>query len=114
MPTAPFRRIRIHDDYFNLRARWPDGMMLSQIKSVLDDTHEFVYSLNKRCYQETGQRIEDILMAATFGWKLSEFIVRRLSEHSTTLTRNLYHNGHPDLIQSTVILAMPFNMGIQE
>ncbi len=39
-------------------------------------------------------------MPATFSGLLSEIIVRQLSKHSTMLTRNLYHNGHPDLIPS--------------
>ena len=98
MPPTHFRRISIRDDYFNPQAVLPYGLLIGEIKATLENTHEFTHSLNTMLYQQTGQRIEDILMAAAFSGMLSEFIVRQLSKHSTTLTRNLYHNGHPDLI----------------
>jgi hypothetical protein len=98
MPKAHLRRIPIRENYFNPKAILPYGLRLSEVKSSLEDAHVFIYSLNKMLYRQTAQRIEDILMPATFSGMLSEFIVRQLSKHSTTLTRNLYHNGHPDLI----------------
>ena len=98
MPTTHLHNILIRDDYFNREAVLPHRLLLDEVKATLEDTHRFIYSLNSMLYQQTEQRIEDILMAATFSGMLSEFIVRQLSKHSTTLTRNLYHNGHPDLI----------------
>lgn len=98
MSSQPIRLIPIEDDYFNPHAKLPYGLKTSEIKSALEDTHKFVFNLNEMLYREMELRIEDVLMAATFSGMLSEFIVRRLSAHSLTLTRNLYHNGHPDLI----------------
>ena len=98
MLNAHLRRVPIQDDYLNPQAILPYGLTTDQIKATLEDTHAFIHNLNKILYEQISQRIEDVLMAATFSGMLSEFIVRQLSKHSTTLTRNLYHNGHPDLI----------------
>jgi hypothetical protein len=98
MSQTHVQRIPVRIEYFNPQALPPYGLLRDQIKATIEDAHEFVYNLNSMLYQQIGQRIEDILMAATFSGMLSELIVRQLSKHSTTLTRNLYHNGHPDLI----------------
>jgi hypothetical protein len=98
MQAAHMRRIPIRRDYFNTEVNLPYGLLLADIKATLEDTHAFVHSLNKVFYRQMGLRVEDILMAATFSGMLSEFIVRQLSKHSSTVTRNLYHNGHPDLL----------------
>jgi|GEM_PF-6933987 len=90
--------VPIKDEWFNPQAELPYQLTTKEIKSTLEDIHKFVFRLNEMLYREMGQRIEDILMAATFSGMLSEFIVRQLSAHSLMLTRNLYHNGHPDLI----------------
>jgi hypothetical protein len=98
MSQTHVQRIPVRIEYFNPQALLPYGLLRDQIKATIEDAHEFVYNLNSMLYQQIGQRIEDILMAATFSGMLSELIVRQLSKHSTTLTRNLYHNDHPDLI----------------
>jgi hypothetical protein len=88
----------VHGIHLNSQAVLPYGLLLGDVRTTLEEAHTFIYSLNRVLYRQIGQRIEDILMPATFSGMLSEFIVRQLSVHSTTLTRNLYHNGHPDLI----------------
>jgi len=98
MSLAHLRRLPIRSAYFNPYAVLPYGLLIEQVLASLDETHRFIYALNKITYRQMGQRVEDILMPATFSGMLSEFIVRQISKHSTTLTRNLYHNGHPDLI----------------
>jgi len=98
MPFSPIQLLPVRDEYFNPHAELPYQLTATEIKSTLEDTHKFVFNLNEMLHREMGQRIEDVLMAATFSGMLSEFIVRRLSAHSLMLTRNLYHNGHPDLI----------------
>jgi hypothetical protein len=98
MPVSSVRRASISERYFNPQVVLPFGLSIDDVKATLIETHEFVYDLNRMLYRRIGLRIEDVLMAATFSGMLSEFIVRQLSSHSKTLTRNLYHNGHPDLI----------------
>ncbi len=98
MPVSPVRRVSIDERYFNRQVVLPFGLSIDDVRATLIETHEFVYDLNRMLYRRIGLRIEDVLMAATFSGMLSEFIVRQLSSHSKTLTRNLYHNGHPDLI----------------
>ncbi len=98
MPTHYIQRISVTDGNFNSQAILPLGLRLSDVKATLTDVHELVYNLNTTLYRQAGQRLEDIMMPATFSGLLSEVIVRQLAKHSTTLTRNLYHNGHPDLI----------------
>ena len=73
MPPTHLRRISIRDDYLNPQAVLPYGLLLGEIKATLKDTHEFVHSLNTMLYQQTGQRIEDILMAATFSLPFGHF-----------------------------------------
>ncbi len=98
MPAKHVRLIPIRDEFFNPLAFLPYELPVSAVKATLEETHRFVYLLNKMLSRQTGIRIEDTLMPATFSGMLSEFIVRQLDRHCTTLTRNLYHNGHPDLI----------------
>lgn len=44
------------------------------------------------------QRLDDMLRAAIMSGLLSDMVTASLAKHSRTLTENLYHNGHPDLI----------------
>jgi len=91
-------RVPIKSEYFNPNVVLPYGLLLADVKATLENAHDFVFNLNQMLVNQLGLRIEDILMPATFSGMLSEFLVRQLSSHSKTLTRNLYHNGHPDLI----------------
>ena len=42
---------------------------------------------------------------------LSDMVTASLAKHSRTLTENLYHNGHPDLIVRGVYAANAVNAG---
>ena len=98
MPNTHIRLAPVSNSFFNLQATLPYGLLLEDVKATIKGVHQLVYNLNKTIYRQISQRLEDLLMPATFSGEISEVVVRQLSEHSTTLTRNLYHNGHPDLI----------------
>jgi hypothetical protein len=91
-------RIPLRDEWFNPGVNLPYALTLGEIRATMEDAHNFVYLLNGLLVEHLERRIEDILMPATFSGMLSEFLVKAIPDHTTHLTRNLYHNGHPDLI----------------
>ena len=46
------------------------------------------------------QRLDDMLRPAIMSGVLSDMLTASLAKHSRSLTINLYHNGHPDLVVS--------------
>lgn len=98
MPSSAISRIRVRSGDFNANVVLPYGLTTDAVKATLNESHDFVYHINRMLFRKIGLRLEDILMPATFSGMLSGFIVRQLSHHSSTMTRNLYHNGHPDLV----------------
>ena len=52
MPTTHLRRIPIRDDYFNPHAILLYGLLPGEVKATLEDTREFVHSLNTMLYRK--------------------------------------------------------------
>ncbi|MEW5988038.1 MAG: hypothetical protein AB1791_15505 [Chloroflexota bacterium] len=64
----------------------------------MSDFVAFLGFVNQQLHEKGIARFENLLMPANFSSLVSEFMIAGLAKHCPTLTKNLYHNGHPDLI----------------
>lgn len=59
---------------------------------------EFLGFVNQQLYTKQFGRLETMLMPANFSSMVGEFMCASIPKYCSTLVRNRYHNGHPDLI----------------
>lgn len=64
----------------------------------MQDFLDFIGFVNEQLYTRQIQRLESMLMPANFSSIVGEFMNSGIPKHCPTLVKNLYHNGHPDLI----------------
>lgn len=84
--------------YWNPGAVLPYDLKLEEVKAAVSDVYELLHTLNRGLIAGGQQILEAIVLGNTFSGMLSEFIVRSLARHSTTLARNERVGGHPDLL----------------
>ena len=59
---------------------------------------DFLGFINKRLNSRNLGRLETFMMTANFSSLVGEFVASRIPKYCSTLFKNHYHNGHPDLI----------------
>ncbi len=64
----------------------------------MQDVYDFFHDVNVGLVQRGLERLDDMLRPAIMSGLLSDMLTASLAKHSRTLTENLYHNGHPDLL----------------
>ena len=69
---------------------------------AMQDIYDFFYDVNLGLIERGLQRLGDMLRPAIMSGVLSDMLTASLAKHSRSLTVNLYHNGHPDLVVSGV------------
>ena len=62
------------------------------------DFIEFLGFINQQLYSRQIERLETMLMPANFSSIVGEFMGAGIPKYCSSLVRNQYHNGHPDLI----------------
>jgi len=65
---------------------------------AMQDVYDFFYDVNCGLTERGLQRLDDMLRPAIMSGVLSDMLTASLAKHSRSLTVNLYHNGHPDLV----------------
>ena len=88
----------IEPNNFNRGALLPFGLTIEHIQKSMTDFIEFLTFINQQLYTKQIPRLELIMMAANFSSLVGEFSIAGISKYCSTLTKNRYHNGHPDLI----------------
>jgi hypothetical protein len=88
----------LHPEGFNSKAELPYGSQVEHIRSAMMDFLDFLGFINQQLRSRDIQRIETILMPANFSSIVGEFMAVSIPRYCTTLVKNRYHNGHPDLI----------------
>lgn len=83
---------------FNLVANLPYGLDISHIRSAMNDFLDFLGFVNSQLSTKSIARIESMLMPANFSSIVGEFMSSTIPKYCTTITKNKYHNGHPDLV----------------
>jgi len=83
---------------FNPNAKLPYSLTVEHIRSAMTDFSAFLGLVNQQLVSREMQRLETIVMPANFSSMVGEFMAVSIPRYCTTLAKNRYHNGHPDLI----------------
>lgn len=83
---------------FNKNVVLPFELRVQDFESAMQDVYDFFFDVNSHLLGKGLQRLDDMLRAAIMSGLLSDMVTASLAKHSRSLTENLYHNGHPDLI----------------
>lgn len=83
---------------FNSNAKLPYDLHVEHIRSAMSNFLDFLGFVNQQLVSRDMQRIETIVMPANFSSIVGEFMAASIPRYCVTLTKNRYHNGHPDLI----------------
>jgi len=95
-------RNRVDTSKLNASATLPFELRLEDFQLAMQDIYDFFHDVNQGLVQKGLQRLDDMLRPAIMSGLLSDMLTASLARHSRTLTVNLYHNGHPDLIVTGV------------
>ena len=98
----PVMRNIVRQACFNSKATLPYNLRLQDFEMAMQDIYDFFYDINKGLTRRGLLRLDDMLRPAIMSGLLSDMLTASLSKHSRSLTVNLYHNGHPDLIVNGV------------
>jgi hypothetical protein len=66
------------------------------------DFTDFIGFVDQQLNTKEMDRLESIVMPANFSSIVGEFMGARIPKHCSTIVKNQYHNGHPDLIPANV------------
>lgn len=76
----------------------PHRLRPNDFIGAMEDVYDFFYDVNTNLVEKGLQRLDDMIRPAALSGMLSDMITDSLAQKSRTLTSNLHHNGHPDLI----------------
>ena len=92
------RLVRVSTDHFNPLAKLPCGCTVDHVRQAMNDYLDFLETINQKLVSNSVPRLESILMPANFSSIVGEFCGASIPKYCPTIVKNLYHNGHPDLI----------------
>lgn len=95
---ADVKKAEIDQSKFNPAVVLPYELRRMDFEATMQDVYDFFYDMNSYLLGKGLQRLDDMLRPANLSGTLSDMITDALGKHSRTLTPNVYHNGHPDLI----------------
>lgn len=87
---------------FNSAGVLPHGLTTGAIGSAMTDFLDFLGFINNRLHLAQIPRLESIMMSANFSSLVGEFMNTRIPQHCSSIVKNKYHNGHPDLVPAGV------------
>ncbi|OYV87009.1 MAG: hypothetical protein B7Z73_10770 [Planctomycetia bacterium 21-64-5] len=64
----------------------------------MEEFIDFLGFVNAQLHAKKIDRLESFLMPANFSSIVGEFVGAAIPNYCKTVCRNLYHNGHPDLL----------------
>lgn len=89
---------------FNNDAVLPYGLSINHIESAMQDFLNFLTLINNELNKKGMMTLEQMLMPANFSSIVGEFINSTVPIYCKTLSKNKYHNGHPDLVKKGMFL----------
>lgn len=98
----PLSRNKVDSQCFNRNAKLPFSLRLKDFEMAMQDVYDFFYDVNLGLIERGLHRLDDMLRPAIMSGVLSDMLTASLAKHSRSLTVNLYHNGHPDLVVNGV------------
>jgi hypothetical protein len=82
---------------------WPTT---DQVRHAVEDIYDFFYRINSILVEQEGlDFFESLVLGNTLSGIMSELLVKRISTHSSALTRNILVGGHHDLIPREIYLS---------
>lgn len=88
----------VDPDCFNHNAVLPYGLTVDHVRLAMNDFVNFIGFINQQLNSRDIERLESMLMQSNFSSMVGEFMGSKIPKYCTTLVKNQYHNGHPDLI----------------
>ncbi|HUY79045.1 MAG TPA: hypothetical protein VMV29_19885, partial [Ktedonobacterales bacterium] len=88
----------VDPDSFNPNGIIPLGCTTKHLYQSMTDFLAFLQLINEELHNRQMIRLESLLMPANFSSIVGEFIIASLPKYCSTLAKNTYHNGHPDLV----------------
>jgi len=83
---------------FNPKTVLPYGLQVDHMRAAMQEFIDFLGFVNVQLYSKNIPRMESMLMAANFSSMVGEFMTANIPKYCRTVSKNRYHNGHPDLI----------------
>jgi hypothetical protein len=83
---------------FNLNAQLPYGLTIQHLQNAMEEFLDFLGFVNVQLHSRSIRRLESMLMPANFSSIVGEFMAASLPRYCPSLTKNTFHNGHPDLV----------------
>ena len=90
--------VPVSPDRFNPAADTPYGCTTDHVHKAMNDFAEFLGFINEQLHNRRIPRLESFLMPANFSSMVGEYMGASLPRYCPSITRNRYHNGHPDLL----------------
>lgn len=92
----------VENQDFNPAAHLPYGCKAQHIQLAMNEFIDFLRFVNEQLYEKKIPRLESMLMPANFSSMVSEFMNANIPKYCPGLVKNLYHNGHPDLLPAGI------------
>ncbi len=83
---------------FNSAAQLPYGLTVDNVKVALGEVLDLLGFMNTQLNARSTPRLETLLMPANFSSMVGELMVEFIPHQTTTMAKNRYHNGYPDLV----------------
>ncbi len=90
--------IPVNEGLINPACALPYGLTANHILKAMAEFIDFISFINQRLNDKGIARLETFLMPANFSSIVGEFVGTAIPRYCSSLVRNRYHNGHPDLI----------------
>src|SRR5689334_15631283 len=85
-------------DGFNPKAKIPFGVTTAHVHAAMQDFIEFLSTIDGQLHAKEMASLENTMMQANFSSLVGEMMGARIPKHCPTVVKNLYHNGHPDIL----------------
>jgi hypothetical protein len=83
---------------FNAQSVLPYGCTTDHVRQAMSEFVDFLAFVNQQLATKDIARLETLLMPANFSSMVGEFVTASIPKYCSSLVKNRYHNGHPDLI----------------
>lgn len=83
---------------FNPHVALPYGLTTVHVQAAMQEFLDFLGFVNNQLHTRDIARFESMLMPASFSSLVGEFMGGSIPKYCPSLAKNLYHNGHPDLL----------------
>lgn len=83
---------------FNPNAAIPCGVIVEHVQKAMKDFTDFLGFIDTQLCTKEMARFEDMLMPANFSSMVGEFMTATIPKYCTSVVKNMYHNGHPDIL----------------